>query len=628
LPRKQKFTKLTLMSTQLQIRRWPVALVAALVALLTFAQYWQTRTFEHVRLDDGVYALSNPMVENGLTREGVRWAFTNRETGNLHPLTWLSLMLDGELFGVNIGAMHLHNALLHAVAAALLFLLLARLAGRREDGTAGARASAPCPSAVSAVPLAAAAIAALFWSLHPLRAESVAWVSSRKDVLSGVFCMLGLLAWLADVRAHYGGAPRYEGWRVFSGVTGAVVPSVGGRNSFWMAWVCFVLGYGAKPTMMIFPGLLALVEWLEAGRVRWKPLALMGVLVIGFGALTVYAQEIAIMADISPTTRVFNGVVSYATYWRQTFLPVNLCIFYPYGLNLTYWRIAVGMFSLVVSLAAALWCWRRMPVVSFMLGWFVCGLVPVIGIIHVGIAGHADRYTYLPSLGVSVCLAALLARRQAGGAALRVAATALLSGYAVAGHRTIATWRNNYTVFSQAVRAEPRSAKAWQQLGAEHANRMRDPDEGIACYRRALSFHATDECAGQLALALALRGKPGDFDEVKRLTTRVADEPALDAFGGALTALGVVAMRELRWEDAVRYLSIPAASKPTPELHVWLGMSLYQAGRVGEAAQVFRRVAETAPDEDARREGRKRLDYILAKHGDIGSTTTKQGEKR
>jgi cytochrome c-type biogenesis protein CcmH/NrfG len=593
-----------------------VYLVAAAVALTTFGLYWQTRSFEHVRLDDGVYALTNPMVENGLTWEGVKWAFTNRETGNLHPVTWLSLMLDGELFAIDMGAMHVHNALLHAVNAALFFLFLLLLIEGRQDGPGGPFHSLrPMRHA-----LAAAAIAALFWSLHPLRAESVAWVSSRKDVLSGVFCLAGLIAWLVNVRACYGDAPRYGGWRIFSGAAGTAGAS--GRAAFWVTLICFILGYGSKPTMMVFPGFLALVEWLEAGRVRWKPMALMGVFVIGFGALTVYAQEIAIMADIAASTRLFNGFVSYATYWWQTFVPANLCIFYPYGLNLTYWRIALGVLAVGLSLAAVLWCWRRLPVVSFMFGWFACGLIPVIGIIHVGIAGHADRYTYLPSLGLSVCLAVLLSMGVAKGRSVRstvIQATAvvLLAGYAVGGYRQISTWQNNFTVFSQAIRAVPQNAKGWQQLGAEYANRLKDPDKGIDCYRRSLSFHETDECAGQLALALALRGKPGDFVEVKRLTSKVATDPSLDGTGGALTALGVVAMRELRWGDAVRYLSIPANNKPTPELYIWLGMSLYQAGRIGEAVACFRRVAETAPEESARKEGRMRLEYIERKQGSL-----------
>jgi hypothetical protein len=592
------------------VRNKSLAAGMFLVGLLTFALYFQTRNFEHVRLDDGLYTALNPDVARGLTLESVRWAFTNRDTANWQPVTWLSLLGDVAWFGPGMGAMHLHNAALHAVNAALFFWLLALLAQRTR------------PSRWPVVH-GAAALAALFWALHPLRVESVAWISSRKDVLSGFFCLVGLIAWERNVSAYYGDTPRYAGWSLKE-ILFAPAPAGArsDRGSGALVCGCFILGYMAKPTMMIFPGLLALMEWLKTGRVRWKPVAGLLAVAFGFGVLTVFAQKVAIDTKIPLLRRINNGVVAYAIYWWKTAFPYDLCIFYPNGWTLLRQNIVAGYGFVVATWIVTVIAWRRVPVVAFMAGWFVCALVPVIGIfVHVGLASHADRYTYLTTLGVSMALAAGLvwtAERWRWRAAPVFVLLLVAEGCHVRmSDAYIKTWKNNFTVWQQALFVVPDNSKAWQQLATEYESRFKDMDKTIACSRKALRFHDTDENAGLLSLALAKRGKPGDFEEVKALTQKVADHPELDDIGHALTALGIVAMRELRWEDAIRYFSGPARDKPTPELYLWLGMSLYHVGRYKEAAEHFKDVAETAPEENDRRAGQARLAYLVQKQGDV-----------
>jgi tetratricopeptide (TPR) repeat protein len=370
--------------------------------------------------------------------------------------------------------------------------------------------------------------------------------------------------------------------------------------------------------MMIYPGFAALVEWYVAGRLRWKPLIPLGIIVVALGYMTVRAQEVAIDANIPALTRLINGVVAYGEYLMKTLYPAKLSIFYPYGVNLFHWKIAVGFLLLGSSLTLLFYTLKRAPVCALAIGWLICGLVPVIGFIHVGIASHADRYTYLSTMGLSVALAVFLrSMTRAGRGWLFALVTLPLAIYALVAALYIQAWQNNYTIFHHAIESCPENAKAWQQLGAEYANRFKNPDEGIACYRRALAILASDECGSQLASALAIRGKPGDFEEVKRLTLGVAQNPELDETGGALLGLGIVAMREQRWQDAVKYLTLSEKRKTSPSVCLWLGMSLYQTGRIQEAAKLFKEVSEDAPEACDREEGRKRLAYVLQKYGNL-----------
>jgi tetratricopeptide (TPR) repeat protein len=302
----------------------------------------------------------------------------------------------------------------------------------------------------------------------------------------------------------------------------------------------------------------------------------------------------------------------------KTVYPAKLSIFYPYGVNLFHWKIAVGFLLLGSSLTLLFYTLKRAPVCTLAIGWLMCGLVPVIGFIHVGIASHADRYTYLSTMGLSVALAVFLRSMTRGGRGWLFALVPLpLATYTLVAALYIQAWQNNYTIFHHAIESCPENAKAWQQLGAEYANRFKNPDEGIACYRRALAISSSDECGSQLASALAIRGKPGDFEEVKRLTLAVAQKPELDETGGALLGLGIVAMREQRWQDAVKYLTLSEKRKTSPSVCLWLGMSLYQTGRIQEAAKLFKEVSEDAPEARDREEGRKRLAYVLQKHGNL-----------
>lgn len=599
--------------------------MAAVLALTVFGLYWQTHTFEFITVDDPDYVFDNQHVLSGLKPSGMIWAFGNRWSANWQPVTWLSLMADVSLFGADAGAMHLVNAAFHALASGLLFLLLVQVLV--TDSDEGERKTMLLYRDSFSL-YAAAFLAAAFWAVHPLRAESVAWISSRKDVLSAVFCFLGLMAWLADVRTTYGRRSRYTGWAVFS------VPPLGegapheaelfkasswsqcGMTRYgWAAMMCFVFGYMAKPTMMVFPAFALLLEWYKTGCVRWRPLVVFALLASAFLLVTVYAQEEA-MSAIPVGKRIGNAAESIVVYIRQMAWPVRLSVFHPY-LPMVWWRVILGGMTIIGMVIVVVCCFTRVPVVSCMVAWFGVALLPVIGLVSVGSASHADRYTYLPAVGVTVGLAVGLKRlldRVSNRRDIRDAIVSVLVliclAYATAAWRYIGVWRDTLLLSEHAVKSEPRNAWMWQWVGDEYLKRFSNPDKAIDSYRKSLALNANPEILGLLSVTLAIRGAEGDIEEVKRLCTGFIGHEEKDTFGASLAALAIVAMREMRWQDAIRFFeeSFKRKTKPKDVVRVWYAMCLYNVRRFNEAAQVFTEVAENASDPDIRRDAKQRME--------------------
>jgi len=431
------------------LRRGIVIGACALVFGLTFALYWPTRTYAFLNYDDNDYVYATPEVTNGLSWASVKWSFgdTATKTSNWHPLTFLSLMADVTCFGVDSGAMHLHNAALHACNGVgvflLLWFLLQRLFLRGRLGDASLPA------------VWAALFGALLWALHPLRVESVAWVAQRKDVLSVFWLLIGALAFLRKT-------PERE-W--------LEVVVLGG----------YAFAFMGKPTAVIFPALLILMEYALKRRVRWSDMTGYFLFALIFAVVTICAQKAVISKDLSLLTKVMNAVASVGDYLWNTVYPVGLAVFYPYERPISSIRMIRGVLMLL-GVAHLLWTpllalLRRHPpvggggddegssfeaedqVVRGLLlgfGWFFVSLLPVIGLVHVGIASHADRYTYLSGIGLSIALAVVLARFW--GAAKRPVRMGLLGAglgvLAVLGilsSRQVRHWRDSEALFRHAI---------------------------------------------------------------------------------------------------------------------------------------------------------------------------------
>jgi tetratricopeptide (TPR) repeat protein len=432
--------------------------IALLLAVVTLAAYWPALNSEFIRLDDGAYVVRNPQVREGLTWGNAAWAFRTGIQGNWHPLTWLSHMLDVELFGLWAGGHHLVNLLFHVLNSLLLFLWLRRATGA----------------------LWRSAVVGALFALHPLHVESVAWVSERKDVLSTFFFLLMLWAYL-----------RYAGARATSPPTP--------HPALWysLTLLLFVLGLLSKPMLVTAPFVLLLLDrWpLERAvglrRLLWEKAPMFCLsLVSSLVTYRVQSEARTTVLRLPIGVRLDNAVVSYAKYLAKTFWPAHLAVYYPHP-DLAYpkshqwpgWQIGLAAALLLAMSVCALARRRRAPWLAVGWFWYLGTLVPVIGLVQVGLQGMADRYTYIPLIGVFIAAvwgAAELAGRltpqspaadgQSRLAGRRVAAVlAALALVACAGitRKQTGYWRTNLRLFQHALEVTPRNALAQFHVGSE-----------------------------------------------------------------------------------------------------------------------------------------------------------------
>jgi len=412
-------------------KRARTAFVGAALVALTLLAYAGVGGHEFVNFDDGDYVKGNPHVRAGLTLDGVAWAFTTFHSANWHPLTWLSHMLDAELFGLDAGAHHRTNAALHALNALLCFLALRALTRATWPG----------------------ALAAALFALHPLRVQSVAWVSERKDLLAALFFFLGLLAYV-----RYARAPRL------------------GR--YVLVFAALAAGLAAKPTAVVLPPVLLLVDLWPLERFRrtpWGRLVLeklpLFLLVLLSSAVTVAAQRasgaLGSFEALPLDARVSNALVAYATYLGRTLWPAGLAFFQPHPAFVdpgwSAWNLrALGAAVLVAGLGAlALHQRRRRPYLLFGWLWFLGTLVPMIGLVQVGEQSWAERYTYLSLVGVYLA-AALGAAELAGTrpglqAPIVAAAGAVLVACFLRTRVEVAYWRDSYALYDRALAVTERN---------------------------------------------------------------------------------------------------------------------------------------------------------------------------
>jgi tetratricopeptide (TPR) repeat protein len=394
--------------------------ISVMLVLAVAAAYWPAGYAGFVDLDDPSYVSKNEHVAAGLTWDGVRWAFTQTTGGNWNPMTWLSHMADGQLFGLQPRGHHLMNVGWHAVNSVLLFLVLRRMTAARW---------------------ASAAVAGLF-ALHPLHVESVAWVSERKDVLSAFFWILTMWAYVRY--AERPGISRY-------------VP----------VFVFLAMGLMAKPMPVTLPFVLLLLDFWPLNRMGGRAALLRLVaekvplfaLVIGFSVVAYIVQQDAgamQFAEKAPLpTRCANALVAYACYLGKMVWPAHLAAFYPYRMARPLWQPLGSAALLVAATALVTWQVRRRPYLAVGWFWYVGTLVPVIGLVQIGEQSMADRYTYVPLIGIFIAIAWLVAdvlapwRHRAK--VLAPAGAAVLTVCAVLTARQAETWMNSKTLFEHAL---------------------------------------------------------------------------------------------------------------------------------------------------------------------------------
>jgi protein O-mannosyl-transferase len=588
-----------------------VCLFLLLAVMLVFGQ---TLWHGFVNIDDQDYVFRNSDVKGGLTLRGIEWAFTTKHAANWHPLTWLSHMLDCQIYGppADTGpdsetaenqlcdhyarfawGHHLTSVLLHAATAISLFLVLWRMTGA----------------------LWLAAFVAAVFAVHPLRVESVAWVAERKDVLSGLFFVLTLAAYVAYVRRPFS-LGRYL----------AVV-------------VLFGLGLMAKPMLVTLPLVLLLLDYWPLGRFsrlggtdipvcadrsgslgrhKCLPHPIQGcsrqmpvwrliveklpLLAVSAGscAVTLWAQSKAIASfeRVDFPSRLANAVVSYLDYLAQLFCPINLAPLYPHPLDeLVVWRIALAALVLAAISIAAVVVWRRCPYVLVGWFWFLGMLVPVIGLVQVGSQARADRYTYLPQIGPCIAIAWLAAGlavswpRQ-GRLLCRGVAAIILLDLIVCGAQQTWYWHDNKTLWTHTLECTTKNATAHYGLACALSELHQD-DDAIAEFEKALVIKANfPEASFNLASALKRRGKIDAAIEQYRLAT--AGQPDLvDAHYN----LGVLLTDRGKFDEAIAEFRSTLAYKPDHANACYsLAVCLSNRGKFAEAMPYWREAVRLEPN--------------------------------
>ena len=519
-----------------------VAALAAILALFTFALYARVAGHQFLHFDDDRYVTANPMVVAGWTVDGVRWAFTTFSVANWHPLAWLSHMLDVQLFGLRPGPHHLGNAALHAANSALLFLVLARMT----------RATWP------------ALLTSALFAFHPIHVESVAWVSERKDLLSTLF---GLL--LLGAHARFAARPT--------------------MLRYLAVFLLLAASLMAKAMWITAPFLLLLLDFWPLQRVaaRWNPddprpppsprfpagrLVLEKVPLIALcaavGAVAVVAQgregALESLARLPLPDRIGNAAASYLLYLRSTLWPSSLAAFYPMRPGgFPAWSVALALLSLGGATAAAFALRRRMPWVLTGWFWYLGMLVPVIGLVQVGSQSMADRYTYVPLVGIFVALLwslDALVRPCRARAALAGLGAVGLAVLAAATWVQIGHWRDQVSLFTHAVAVTDGNGRAHHLLSQGFIAEGRWPEALVHAREAARLEPGNPRAHKNLGFVLYRSGL--HTEAITSLERAVSIDPGYaEAHGNLAIAYGRVgrtedALREMRLEMQLRSSTI------------------------------------------------------------------------
>ncbi|MFQ5416155.1 MAG: tetratricopeptide repeat protein [Myxococcota bacterium] len=547
------------------------AAIALALCALTFAVYFQVRNHAFVDYDDRVYILDNPNLRDGPSLKTIARSFREPYETNWIPLTWVSLQLDHALFGSEPAGYLLENVALHALSALLLYLALARMTGARW------------PSCF---------VAAVF-AVHPLHVESVAWAAERKDTLSGMFWMATMVAY-----AHHAARP--------------------GMGRMALVAASFSAGLMAKPMLVSLPLVLLLLDHWPLGRLRRDksgafppaggprrvlleklPLfALAG----AASAVTLAVQRAAGAMShdhlLPLSVRLSNAVVSYAAYLRDSLWPVDLAVFYPHPLSLPPPGTLLVASSLLVGISALALRWAgTRPYFAVGWLWFLLTLVPVIGIVQAGMQARADRYTYLPQIGLTIA-AAWGAHEASRSRALRRVLAAVGAGaiaaLAVTAWNQVGHWRDSRALFARAVSVTQDNFVAHHGLG-EALLEAGDPEAALAQFLRARAIKPRwpDARVGEADARLALGQLEPALEGYRRaLELDPTHATALAKSGRALAASGRTDEAIQHYRRALRLFG----DAPPAALHAYLGAALADIGDDAGAEQQFERAIAIRPD--------------------------------
>jgi tetratricopeptide (TPR) repeat protein len=568
--------------------------------VLAVCTFLPTLRNDFINFDDPVYVTENVHVNLGLSWASFKWAFHGTDGGIWLPLTWISHMLDCQIYGLKPWGHHLTSVLIHATTTVFVFLWLFRMTGAKWRSFV---------------------VAALF-GLHPLRVESVAWVAERKDVLSVMFWFLTLLAYTeyAKRRTEHSGT----------------------KKVYALTLLFFVLGLMCKPMLVTLPFVLLLLDYWPLNRLqdrksvsqllfeKW-PFFVLSML----GSVIAYTAEkhekiVVSLALLPPSYRIENALISYVQYIGKTFWPQNLCVFYPYPEHISLVTVCLAAILLVIVSVVSIWQWRRQPYLLIGWLWFLGTLLPVIGLVQLGEQAMADRYTYIPEIGLLFCVVwggyALTKTWKRQVLILSMTAMAVIIACMMLTYRQIGYWRDNETLFGHAIAITEDNETAHMQRGVAllqegyvneamgdfqksleinpHDDDVYDyigvalcqlgrTNEAIAFYKKALEINPTvAEGYNNMGSASFQMGRTTEAINYFQKSLEIQPNDALecDNLGLALSKLG-------RTAEAIDCYKKGLTINPDDaETYSDLGSALYQQGRMDEAIACYKKVLELKPD--------------------------------
>ena len=558
-----------------------IFLTSLFLVVATLVAFWQVGSHEFINLDDNEYITENRVVQSGLTLEGLTWAFTATHSANWHPLTWLSHMLDCQLYGLNPGGHHLTNLVFHIASTLLLFFVLKRMTG---------------------APWRSGFVAALF-ALHPLRVESVAWISERKDVLSAFFWMLTMWTYVRYVKRP-------------------------GIDRYLLVILFFALGLLSKPMLVTLPFVLLLLDYWPLGRFQLTPsrknlkspqskpknanhqismaLRLMRekapffIISAASSILTIFAQQkggaVVSLEHFAFETRVANALVTYVSYIAKMVWPQRLSVFYPYPEAFPLWKVVGAVLLLSFLTFLAIRAARKYPYFAVGWFWYIGTLVPVIGLVQVGMQAMADRYTYVSLIGLFIMIAwgapDILAGWRYRRVLLSISAGIILLFLMIVTRLQVQHWQNSIMLFEHSINVTSNNSLAHNNLGSAFM-RQGKIQEAIAHFTEALRISPHHpEFHYNLGVVLQGQGKLQEAMIHFAEAVRIKPDYAI-----AHNNLGVGLIVQGKVQEAITHFAKAVQAKPDyAEAHINLALGYLTMGDRASALEEYKILKKLNPN--------------------------------